>query len=95
MCDQYGTCCRLCKLGLVHDEPKPERKRAGEYMRKHNHLALLVGENQVAEMEQHYANHGVHVTHRKTECGDYAPVVTSHSDWAKLCESRGFPHVAG
>ena len=82
-------------MGLVHDEPKPKQPKSGEFMRSHKHLALLIGEGEQAEMEKHYADHGVHVTHRKTACGDYEPVVTNTRDWAKLCESRGFPWVSG
>ena len=69
--------------------------RKGEFMRHHKHLALLCGKNEVEELEKHYAAHGVHVTHRPTGKGDYEPVVTQHSDWQKMCASRGFPHVAG
>ena len=64
--------------------------RKGEFMRNHKHLALIVGANEVEEMEKHYAENGVHVTHRKTAQGDFEPVVTQTSDWDKMLASRGF-----
>jgi len=64
--------------------------KSGKFWRKHHSIGLAVGKDQVEEMERHYAENGVHVTHRKTKYGDYEPVIVSHEHFAKLLEARGW-----
>lgn len=71
-------------FSLSKDKPGP-----GEFWRKHSSPGLEVGKKQVAQMEQHYAKHGIHVSHRKANGGGYVPNVASQSDFNRLCEARG------
>ena len=63
--------------------------KSGKFMRKHHSLALAVGKNEVANMEDHYRKSGVTVDHRKTAHGDYEPIVTSPEHFRKLLKARG------
>jgi hypothetical protein len=63
--------------------------KSGKFMRKHHSLALNVGNNQVASMEEHYRKEGVLVDHRKTPHGDYEPVVHSPEHFKAMLKARG------
>ena len=92
------TSCALASIPHRHvgqnvvwmDKPKAPKARSGaEFWRKHHSLALAIGENQVAEMEEHYRKHGIHVSHRRTACGDYEPVVTRREQFDAMLKARG------
>lgn len=63
--------------------------KSGKFMRKHHSVALAIGAHEVAKFEKHYAKEGVHVSHRKTESGDYEPVITSPEQFRALLKARG------
>jgi hypothetical protein len=73
---------------LDHQEPTA-KPRKGEFWRKHNSLALLVGKNEVADFEKHYADHGISVDHRETASGDMEPVITRREQFEAMLASRG------
>lgn len=87
MCEQFGSCCSLCRAGLEHPGAAPPRK--GEFWRKHHSLALAVGADEVEKFERHYAENGIHVKHRKTAMGDYEPVITRGEQFDAMLKSRG------
>ena len=65
--------------------------KSGKSLRnKHAPLALLVGKNQVAAMEAYYAKCGVRVEHRKTECGDYEPILKDAAHFDAINRARGW-----
>lgn len=63
--------------------------KSGKFWREHHSPGLAIGKKQVAELEKHYAAHGIHVDHRETACGDYEPILKSESDFNRCCEARG------
>lgn len=90
MCDQFGTMCWFCRRKVPHPKPPaPKVRRSGEFWRKHHSAALAVGPDEVKDFEKHYAGEGVSVNHRKTESGDFEPVITSHGHWKQILRARG------
>jgi len=63
--------------------------KSGKFMRKHHSLALAVGKNEVAKMEEHYRKSGVQADHRKTAQGDYEPIIHSPEHFKALLKARG------
>lgn len=88
MCEAFGSLCRLCKLGLEHEEPPQPHARKGEYFRKHHAADLAIGKHEQEKFEKHYASHGIHVDHRPTAHGDLEPVITSRKQFERMQAAR-------
>jgi hypothetical protein len=72
--------------------PKAAQKtrNCGEYFRQHNHSALEISAKQVAQMDAHYAKHGIHCGHRPKKDGKgYEPACVSKRDFERCIAARG------
>lgn len=92
-CEQYGQLCTFCKRGLPHPVPPDQNKKRGEYFRRYHALDLMIGKNEQAKFEKHYANHGILVSHRDCGNGQVEPVITSGKQLERMVESRGFNNL--